>query len=252
MTKFLYESGVQDGIINPETYPFSAFKQDEPMFAKIYKEYINLTDKPLAYMAWLIKNNFGIIADSKLSIMTKSINTLKRSRCNIKFVNIVRRGDILLTNGIHSKGLLGLAAIMATDNFVLDMPGYKRTKTKMLNRDTSNNRRIMKQMWFEEHNRYWIHVYRYPNSNVADAAARWAYRNYYNPTEGSIKTIHITYRITLNMLSKNPSYSSKLVLQAYYFGTNATVGQKLRKYQLIFPMELHNFFRKSLKNMGRY
>lgn len=225
---------------------------DESKFKKLYLEYINLSDKPIKYLEWLIKNNFGILQDTQLSIMQKVKHELKRPSNKNKFINTVRRGDILLTNGDNSMGLIGLAAIMVTDNFVLEMPGHEKNKTQMLYRGISNNRRIMKQIWFDNYRRHWINIYRYPDSAVADAAARWAYRNYYNPTGGSVKTIHVTYEITLNLLSKNPSYSSKLVLQAYYFGTNATVGQKLCKYQFVFPTELYKFFSKSLKNMGRY
>lgn len=184
--------------------------------------------------------------------MQKAIYPLKLPRNRDKFVNIVRQGDILLTYAKNMKGSIGHAAIMVSNNFVLEMPGYKRSKTKMVKGGNSNNRRMIKQNWFDTHKHYWITVYRYPNPATADAAARWAYRNYYNPTNGSIKTVHISYQITSKLLSKNPSYSSKLVLHAYYFGTNATVRQKLFKYKLVFPMELYKYFRKSLINMGRF
>lgn len=206
----------------------------------------------MKYKRWLIKNNFGLLRDTQVSILQQKVNGLKRYSNKDKFINVVRQGDILLTNGKNAEGSLGHAAIMATDNFVLDMPGYNKTTISMHNRDVSNNRRIIKQIWFDQYSFHWIYVYRYPDSVVADAAARWAYRNYYNPTDGPTKTVDIKYQLTWNILSKNPSYCSKLVLHAYYFGTNATVREKLCNYELIFPTDLHKYFRKSLKNIGRY
>lgn len=225
---------------------------DEPKFRKVYNEYANLVDKPIKFKDWLIRNNFGILQDTQFSIMRKPINALKLSRNRNTFVNVVRQGDILLTIGNYKEGTLGHAAIMATDKFVLEMRNAKKNKIKMQNGRNGNNIRTIKENWFDMHKRSWITVYRYPDSAVADTAARWAYRNYYNPIDGPIKTIHITYKITWNFLTINPSYCSKLVLHAYYFGTNATFKEKLFKYQLVFPMELFKYFRKSLKNMGSY
>ncbi|XP_026326749.1 uncharacterized protein LOC113235303 [Hyposmocoma kahamanoa] len=222
-------------------YPLSAFVIDEPKFKKLYLEYVNLSDKPIKYLEWLIKNNFGILQDTHFSIMQRALHELKRPGNKNKFINIVRRGDILLTNGDNSMGLIGLAAIMVTDNFVLEMPGHEKNKTKMLYRGISNNRRIMKQIWFDKYRHHWINIYRYPDSAVADAAARWAYRNYYNPTGGSVKTIHtkhVTYKISTNFTSTNYSYCSKLVLQAYHYGNPEKNVIDTRTLIPLFPFDI--------------
>lgn len=144
------------------------------------------------------------------------------------FLNVVRKGDILISNsgsfggyvnsfGGHVGSFIGFghAAMMATDEFVLEMPGGKYQLSMLSN----NNRLISKQKWYDDQNSYWITVYRCPDADAANSAANWAYRNYYNSTGGATKTIKITYQISSDVWSTNPSYCSKLVLQAYHFGT---------------------------------
>lgn len=228
------------GIINTEKYPFEAFQRDERrVFRDLYSEYnaINGT-LPLNYEEWLIMNNYGILPDTQESLFKGRIS--KRSTADNKrhFVNTVKKGDILIT-GRGIGGLVGHSAIMTTDNWVLEMkggPGWERGIS-------SNNRQIDKHAWFDEHKSDWTTVYRCPDGNVARDAANWADYNYYNPKGGAKKLIHVTYRLTTDMKSKNPSYCSKLVIQAYYFGTgrrqvisNSIAGR------IIVPTSIPTFF----------
>ncbi|KOB68106.1 Uncharacterized protein OBRU01_18780 [Operophtera brumata] len=133
------------------------------------------------------------------------------------FINTVKKGDILIsTGGKSSKGIVGHAAIMASDNWVLEMPGGTSDGLE------DNNRRIACDEWWDERPTQWITVYRCPDHNIANMAANWAYNNYYNPEGGDRKTVHIRYSVIAPVIaSTDPSYCSKLVIQSYYYGTGS-------------------------------
>lgn len=239
------------GLINALKYPYTYFLEDLPTFISTYEEYLELTDKPFNFETWLIMNTFGILQDTQMSLLQNKSTGQNYQMKKDTFLNVVKQGDILISSANRKWGSIGHAAIMVTDNQVLEMPGYIRNKMKKVGYAKNNNRKIIKDIWYELHNHDWITVYRCPDAAAANAAADWAYRNYYNPTCGTIKAVNITYKITLNLLSKNPSYCSKLVLHAYYFGTTMINQKKLWKYQFIFPLSLPKYFKK-LKNMGSY
>jgi len=147
------------------------------------------------------------------------------------------------------KGLVGHSAIMTTDNWVLEMPGGSPSKW------TNNNRQITKDKWFDQHAKDWNTIYRCKNSNIASKAANWADKNYYNPNGGTTKTIKIDYGITYNFTSKNPSYCSKLVTQAFWYGSgNAPVMYNIANYSLIIPTQIPELFTKdyALQYKGKY
>lgn len=211
-----YMTGVRMGIIKVEKYPLEEFlKHDENIFQHIYKEYLSLNvTSPLNYEEWLIMNNFGILPDTQESLFERKVS--KRSTADNKrhFVNTVKKGDILIT-GRGIGGLIGHAAIMTTDYWVLEMPGGPGWQHGI----KSNNRQISKYAWFDEHKSDWTTVYRCGRGDAAHEAAVWADHTYYNLSGGATKTKHITYKITTDIWSTNPSYCSKLVIQAYYYGT---------------------------------
>ncbi|KAF9415340.1 hypothetical protein HW555_007003 [Spodoptera exigua] len=182
-TTALYNVGIQMGIINPEKYTLESFSQHErDIFKDVYQEYLARNESlPLNYQDWLIVNNYGILLDTRRGI----------------------------------GGLLGHSAIMTTDNWVLEMPGGKGWNNGIPN----NNRQIQKDKWFNEHASEWTTVYRCKDSAVAKQAATWADHKYYNPSGGIKKTVHVTYRLTTDFKTISPSYCSKLVVQAYYYGT---------------------------------
>ncbi|KOB77023.1 Serine protease 58, partial [Operophtera brumata] len=135
------------------------------------------------------------------------------------FINTVRKGDILISEGGRSnKGIVGHASIMASDNWVLEMPGGTSDGLE------DNNRRTDCDEWWDERPTQWITVYRCPDHNVANMAAKWAYKNYYNPKGGDRKTVHIRYSLDAPIFtSTDPSYCSKLVIQSYHLGTRESV-----------------------------
>ncbi|XP_026765220.2 uncharacterized 30.3 kDa protein-like [Galleria mellonella] len=248
-----YNIGVDMGIINPEKYSFESFKTDEQsIFRDLYKDYISMNGSQLVnYEEWLIMNNFGILSDTQESLFERKISKRSTADNKRRFVNTVRKGDILVT-GRGIGGLVGHAAIMTTDYWVLEMPGGAGWQKGI----KDNNRQISKYKWFDEHASDWTTVYRCPNGNAANGAAVWADHTYYNPSGGSKKTKHITYKITIDVWSTNPSYCSKLVVQAYYFGTGSkkVISSDISLRRVIVPSTIPSYFLSpyKLKNMGKY
>lgn len=241
------------GIINPEKYPFTAFQRDDQnIFKDLYKEYVSINGSlPVNYQEWLVFNNFGILADTQESLFVRKISKRSTADNKRRFVNTVKKGDILVT-GRGIGGLIGHAAIMTSDYWVLEMPGGSGWENGIPN----NNRQVPKDKWFDMHASDWTTVYRCPDSAAATAAARWADRNYYNPSGGSTKTIHVTYKLTTDIWSKNPSYCSKLVIHAYYFGTGSkSVIKNLSVIgRVIVPSTIPSYFLSpyQLVNKGKY
>ncbi|RVE45406.1 hypothetical protein evm_009924 [Chilo suppressalis] len=248
-----YEIGVGMGIINSEKYTFEAFARDEQnVFRDLYKEYVSLNGSQLIhYDEWLVMNNFGVLLDTQESLFARKITKRSTADNKRRFVNTVRRGDILIT-GRGIGGLVGHAAIMTTDNYVLEMRGGRGWQNGI----RSNNRKISKHKWFDEHRTDWTTVYRSPNGAVARGVAVWADHKYYNPTGGLQKRIHITYKITTNVWSVNPSYCSKLVIQAYYFGSGSrrVISPSVSRTRIIVPTAIPSYFLGpyKLRNMGRF
>ncbi|XP_028179008.1 uncharacterized protein LOC114366347 [Ostrinia furnacalis] len=249
-TNEVYQIGIDLGIINPEKYPLEAFEHDDQnVFKDLYKEYLSLYDDQIDYEEWLIMNNFGILPDTQESLLEKKSN-VTRSNNKQKFLNTVRTGDILITgNGIG--GLVGHAAIMTTDNWVVEMPGGKGWQNGI----TSNNRRISKSAWYEVFKAGWTNVYRCRNNAAAKEAASWATRRYFNSKGGNTKNVHITYKITTNTAVVNTSYCSKLVVQAYHYGTGSRkVIDTSKLNKIIVPTTVPSYFLSgyTLRNIGKF
>ncbi|KAM3968321.1 putative 30.3 kDa protein [Aphomia sociella] len=249
----LYSTGVDTGVINPEKYSFTSFKRDEEnVFRDLYREYTTINSSlPVSYEEWLLINNFGVLSDTQESLFERKISKRSTADNKRRFVNTVKKGDILVT-GRGIGGLVGHAAIMTTDNWVLEMPGGRGWQNGI----KDNNRQITKHKWFDEHASDWTTVYRCPDGNAARSAAVWADHTYYNPSGGATKTKHITYKITTDVWSTNPSYCSKLVIQAYYFGTGKkkVISGDVSLRRVIIPSTIPSYFLSpyKLKNMGKY
>ncbi|MBC2140670.1 hypothetical protein HCA95_15210 [Listeria innocua] len=59
-------------------------------------------------------------------------------------------------------------------------------------------------------------VYRPKSTSIATKAGNWAYKNYWNKNMGATQTIKPSYSLKGSRFSKNPTYCSKIVYQAYY------------------------------------
>lgn len=129
-----------------------------------------------------------------------------------------KKGDVIITNGTSSAGILGHAGIATSSGYVFHIagPGYHPgyiTFSSWHNNYTNKNRTS------------WTKVYRHNSSTVANAAANWAVNTY----SGS----NAEYKITGNLASTDVTYCSKLVWQAYYYGPSShqangpTIGYRL-------------------------
>lgn len=247
----LYDYGIEKGIIDTDKYPFDAFvKNDEMYFKNLFAEYNKISGiEKISYKEWLVLNNYGIMPDTKESVYDLKIQPRDTAANKRKFCATVKKGDILISSKNTVTGLIGHAAIMTTDNLVLEMPGGPTSKWK------SNNRQISKDKWFNEHAKHWTSVYRCKDSSVAVKAANWVDRNYYNPNGGSKKTISIDYGITNYFPSTNPSYCSKLVLHAYWYGSgNLPVINDMFTFATVVPTNIPNYFTPSysLQYKGKF
>lgn len=132
------------------------------------------------------------------------------------------KGDIFITSSTSFKGLTGHAGIAINQYQILHFPGPSVSGPKLISRSD----------W---HKRYpKTNVYRVKNSTIRTKAADWAYNNYYNKK--------ITYRVTSHYQYKNPSYCSKIVWQAYYYGTGITKVVNIPPGGIAAPYQLPNYF----------
>lgn len=200
----LYNQGIQEGYINSEELSLDNFEKNNEEFNKVYEDgkTENIIEDSLSYSEWLKLNNYGQYSN-------ETVNEQPQGRGWASGFYI-RRGDVLVTNGTSSAGFLGHAAIANGENQVLDMPGSGRT-----------SRQMSSQAWVNEYKgKGWVRGYR-TSSGIADNAARWADRNYFSTNGTANQNIFPSYSITTQLYSKNPSYCSKLVFQAYCFGTGS-------------------------------
>ncbi|MBC2101836.1 hypothetical protein IBB80_03610 [Listeria marthii] len=232
----LYQQGVSEGIINQADVSLEEWvKENENEYKQVYQDGLKdgVYDASMSYEEWIKLNNYGqppVVDENWEEVPQKPMLKGVYKGYNIK------KGDILITNGTSSSGLLGHAAIANGNEYILDIPGKGETTRQ---RTTG---------WWMDHydTRGWVKVYRLKDSSVANAAASWADKNYYSTNGTSKQNIFPEYGMTGSRYSKNPTYCSKIVLQAYYFGTgNKPVVQVFPS--LVTVYDLPNYFSKAYK-----
>ncbi|KIX90451.1 hypothetical protein TP70_07800 [Staphylococcus microti] len=115
----------------------------------------------------------------------------------------LKPGDVLISNATSSRGLTGHAAIAISNNDVLHI------------HSVGHHPSVHKFSWFKQ--RYsgkgkWLKIYRSKNTKAGAKAAAWAKRNYVGKK--------YNYGINTKLASKNPTYCSKIVYQAYKYGVS--------------------------------
>ncbi|MCD2224662.1 hypothetical protein LAX75_07815 [Listeria cossartiae] len=232
----LYQQGVSEGIINQADVSLEEWvKENENEYKQVYQDGLKdgVYDASMSYEEWIKLNNYGqppVVDENWEEVPQKPMLKGVYKGYNIK------KGDILITNGTSSSGLLGHAAIANGNEYILDIPGKGETTRQ---RTTG---------WWMDHydTRGWVKVYRLKDSSVANAAASWADKNYYSTNGTSKQNIFPEYGMTGSRYSKKPTYCSKIVLQAYYFGTgNKPVVQVFPS--LVTVYDLPNYFSKAYK-----
>lgn len=188
-----YENAIKDGAIS-NSMTQSSFSQLQEA-SKIAEKELEEFDK---------NNNF------------EEVNYL---RAGFSF----KKGDILITNGTSYYGLTGHAAIITGSNSVLDAPGKAHTVKKNGKNVTLNTTRQLTTRTFI--NKYtddpgeWVKVYRPKHNDIAIAAAKWADRNYYSSSGSATQKKFPKYTLATNLTSTNYVYCSKIIYQAYYYGS---------------------------------
>ncbi|EOY2909118.1 hypothetical protein ACP3GS_002803 [Listeria monocytogenes] len=232
----LYQQGVSEGIINKADVSLETWiKENESEYNQVYQDGLKdgVYDASLSYEEWIKLNNYGqppVVDENWEEVPQKPMLKGVYKGYNIK------KGDILITNGTSSSGLLGHAAIANGNEYILDIPGAGKT-----------TRQVPTSKWMSDYDpEGWVKVYRLKDSSVANAAANWADKNYYSTKGTSKQNIFPKYGMTGSRYSKNPTYCSKIVLQAYYFGTgNKPVVQVFTS--LVTVYDLPNYFSKAYK-----
>lgn len=132
-----------------------------PNYLEIKKE--GILDKSVNYQQWLENNNFGLIVGNQpqFEVVEKSQPSFSvRSTTDNKrnFVNRIKKGDFVVVSGVREPWALyiGHAAIATTDNYMLDMPGYKDGQYTQ----KDNNRQLTTGTWFSKYQNAWTTVYR--------------------------------------------------------------------------------------------
>ncbi|MFX3617467.1 MAG: YiiX/YebB-like N1pC/P60 family cysteine hydrolase [Sporolactobacillus sp.] len=151
------------------------------------------------YQEWIAENNYG--QDPAATSSLKSSKSLIQPNANDP----------------GPGGILGHAAIAASNEHVLDVPGTADAP------EHNNSRMRTLSKWISQYavSGRWVQIYRmegHPNLAYADM---------------NNKNIHLTYEITSELYTLNPMYCSKLVFQAYYDGTGS--------YSVLFRIE--DFYR---------
>ncbi|SNZ14222.1 hypothetical protein SAMN05421503_2273 [Terribacillus aidingensis] len=234
----LYNQAIQEGIVNKEELSLEEWLKQNEEFQQIYDDGVNddvLDPSTLKYGEWLKLNNYG--QEPK----DEDNDQVVTFRIRAKSTFTVRPGDIFITNSTSGSGIVGHAAIANGSNHILDMPGVKRGKSKK-----NNNRQLTVSQWLSKYDNGWIKVYRIKDKALAAQVAKYADRHYYSSKGTATKDIHIDYGLTPHLYSLTPSYCSKLVYDAYYYGSGSkNVMKKHTGY--VFPYDLVTFFNRSYK-----
>ncbi|CAD7360842.1 MULTISPECIES: YiiX/YebB-like N1pC/P60 family cysteine hydrolase [Staphylococcus] len=141
----------------------------------------------------------------------------------------LKAGDVLISNATSSKGLTGHAAIAISSNQVLHI------------HSAGHHPAVHSFSWFKK--RYsgkgqWLKIYRSKNSKAGPKAAAWAKKNYVGKK--------YNYGINTKLSSKNPTYCSKIVYQAYKYGASKKSIYDPGSH-IIAPYALPNISSKSYK-----
>ncbi|MBC2171079.1 hypothetical protein [Listeria booriae] len=218
----IYKQAIDAKILTKERYTYSSWIALEksflwPNYTQVKKE--GLIDQTTTYKAWLQNNNYGAIADFDNGNFKMLLQGSATAANKSKFVNTIQKGDFVVVSDVREPWapFIGHAAIATTDNWILDMPGYKDgTYTK-----EDNNRQLKKGDWFNKYQNAWTTVYRVKTSKqVRNNIADWADWRYWSSNHGLTKNRHVKYDMkTVLKGSYDKAYCSKLVWQALYYGS---------------------------------
>ncbi|SJZ54686.1 hypothetical protein SAMN02745116_00680 [Pilibacter termitis] len=232
--KELYNKGITEGRINESQYPFNIFVENYESGKISYEEVKDTIAQGLSYNEYFAqKMNYGAFPNGEgHSEEEKQRLRLKRGyRENANaFKRDLRKGDILVV-----QGGLGHAAIATTNGFILEMSGGKgknyldSLNTWLGKGIPDNNHQFNSENWMmggteqgvtsAEHIKGWTQIWRLRDTKMAQKCADYADRTFWNSKGSYPKDRHIEYKLTSGILKTNPSYCSKMVYDAFYYGS---------------------------------
>ncbi|MCO7125632.1 hypothetical protein NIE88_07600 [Sporolactobacillus shoreicorticis] len=209
----IYNEGIADKAIDPVNVNYADWiTQNNTEFIPVYRQAINakIINSNTSYAEWLRANNYGQMPEDNSNDLM--VYTLAKSGGSFKF----RTGDMLLTNHTSSYGILGHIAIATSSINIVDLPGKSGLKPL-----PNNNRHISIKKWLSQYSKgkEYVKVYRIKSKSLANKVGTYAYHRFWAGKYSSGKHVHITYSLTPHLYSLSPSYCSKLVFQAYYYGS---------------------------------
>ncbi|EUJ33620.1 hypothetical protein MFLO_00160 [Listeria floridensis FSL S10-1187] len=176
----------------------------------------------MTYETWLRDNGFGVTSDFDRVQFEPVIQGRTTADNRRRFVNTIQKGDFVVVSGVREPWapFIGHAAIATTDNWILDMPGYKDGSYSKMD----NNRQLKKGDWFNKYQSAWTTVYRIKASKkIRSDVAGWADWRYWATNHGLKKNRHVEYSLYTSLKGGyNRAYCSKLVWQALYYGSGET------------------------------
>lgn len=218
--ELLYKNGVKENVINPFTYSYDKWRNEiaEPLQMN-YDQMKNSSAIDISFFDWVIKNNYGIVAETNNSMFSgkKSLPITARSASdNInRFVKIIKPGDIIYSTKYTLSGFIGHVAMSNGNGWIIEMPGGANWRKGI----PDNNNQCTTRQYIKKHIKDWSYVYRISNRSLASKVARYADRKFYSSKGTRKKDRHIRYQIDWYPKKYNPSYCSKLVYYSYYFGS---------------------------------
>lgn len=191
-----------------------------------YDELIDeeLLPKDVSYEDWLEINDESFFEELDVpDAVLDTDESISRGFSAKSKTFTLKKGDILVSNGTSSAGLTGHAGIAISSSKILHISGAKNSTPKVLSIATwQRNYGIVKG---QQDGRTHTKVYRVSNSS-AEKAGTWADKNYKNK--------NYSYGFKGKITSKNPTYCSKIVWQAY----NAQGKAKKPSTKIIGPYQL--------------
>lgn len=224
-----YNNGVSEGIIHGDVskgsfvrycqnsvYPaYQRSQENLPYFARsTFTEYLEEDNYEQP-----VENDIPTVATSSSAQPSDGLAYAKKKLPSFK----MKAGDIMVVYGTNSiknavGTFVGHAGMAISSKSVLHMPGFKKKAQKW-----------SKSSFFKKYTKgaSYVSVYRMPTSKYAQKAATYAYKNMY-------KKHNPKYTLTPVLYSKSPSYCSKYVYLAYYWGAGHTnIGIKS------YPLGIH-------------
>lgn len=193
-------------VLMVSTLSVTAFGANTVEMSDEYKQYVQLVDQgvlsgDITFEYWKQLKAESLALEEALA--SSSEFTLVYDSTTTTFATSsysMEKGDVFITNGTSSAGILGHAAIAIDDVDILHIAGAG-----------ANPATLSLSKWHDNYTtKGWTKIYRHSNSDVAKAAGKWAADTY--------KGSSAEYFIDLDLTTTNKTYCSKLVWQAYYYG----------------------------------